>query len=131
MPSQRPEMHRRRPRSEEEFIEGAGAKQEGRLSGKQEGEKTKHGAKAKEQAMKTAHNAHAETYSKQTFVLFDRQVAFLRRLQAETQLATGAKISLSEIVRAMVDALEQSGVDLSDATTEAELAELLAERLRG
>lgn len=82
-------------------------------------------------AEKTAHNAHTESYSKQTVVLFDRQLGFLRHLQADVQTATGKKVSISEMLRALVEVLEAAGVEPDEAAGEEELKRALLQRMGG
>lgn len=58
---------------------------------------------------------HMEAWSKITVVLLDRHVAYLDRIAIEIRLKHRRAISRAEIIRALVDAAESSGVDLSEA----------------
>jgi hypothetical protein len=64
---------------------------------------------------------HAEAYSKATVVLLNRQIVFLDRLSADIRAANGAVVKRAEIIRALIDALAESGQDVRDARTEADL----------
>ena len=59
-----------------------------------------------------------EEWSKVTVVLLNRQVVFLDRLAATIREQTGSTVKRAEILRALVDALAESGLDLSQATSE-------------
>ena len=65
-----------------------------------------------------------------TTVLFNRQIAYLDHLGADIRTQTGAAISRTEIIRALVDAMEGSGVDVTQTATETELRELLTAKLK-
>lgn len=58
---------------------------------------------------------HTEPWAKITVVLLDRHVAYLDRLAIDIRLKHGKAISRAEIIRALIEAAFQSGVDLSDA----------------
>jgi hypothetical protein len=64
---------------------------------------------------------HEEAYSKATVVLLNRQIVFLDRLSADIRAANGAVVKRAEIIRALIDALAESGEDVRDVRTEAEL----------
>jgi hypothetical protein len=61
---------------------------------------------------------HAEAYSKATVVLMNRQIVYLDRLSADIRAASGAVIKRAEIIRGLIDALAESGLDLRDVHTE-------------
>jgi hypothetical protein len=63
-------------------------------------------------------------------VLFDRQVVFLDRLVADIRASSGAAVSRAHVIRALVDALAESDLDLTSTRSEADLRRLLANRLR-
>lgn len=73
---------------------------------------------------------HDEEWTKVTVVLFNRQIVYLDRLANDIRARTGAAIKRAELIRSLVDALETSGVDLTGATSEREIAGLLAEHLQ-
>lgn len=66
-----------------------------------------------------------ERYLKVTAYLTTRQVAFLRSLSTVIRGKSGIFVTQSELLRAMVDSVLEGGVDLSDATCEADLKRLL------
>ena len=72
---------------------------------------------------------HAETWTKVTVVLFDRQIAYLDGVVQTMRAQSGATISRAQLIRALVDAAFEAQVDLSAAGSEAELRTALAARL--
>jgi hypothetical protein len=71
---------------------------------------------------------HAESWTKVTVVLFDRQIAYLDRIVATIRSRTGAPISRAQLIRALVDAAAEANVDLSAGATEKELRTTLVSR---
>jgi len=74
---------------------------------------------------------HAESWTKVTVVLFDRQILFLDCLADNISARSGADISRAQLLRAMVDALSEAAVDLTSATSEQELKGTILSRLAG
>ena len=74
--------------------------------------------------------SHAERWTKVTVVLMDRQVVFLDRLIAEIRAANDADISRAYLIRALIDSLAESDLDLTSSRSETDLIRVLAERLR-
>lgn len=62
-------------------------------------------------------------------VLFDRQIVYLDRLAADIRAASGVAISRAHIIRALVDALGESDLDLTGTRSEADLRATLIARL--
>lgn len=73
---------------------------------------------------------HEEAWSKVTVVLLNRHIVFLDRLAADIRARTGAAIKRAEIIRALIDVLAESELDLTSATSATELKALLATRPR-
>ena len=73
---------------------------------------------------------HDEAWTKATIVLFKRQILYLDQLALDIRAATGSSISRAEIIRALIDALEISQVDLTKATSEVEMKAILIENLK-
>lgn len=73
---------------------------------------------------------HEEAWSKVTVVLLNRHIVFLDRLAADIRERTGTAIKRAEIIRALIDVLAESELDLTSATSAAELKALLATRPR-
>jgi hypothetical protein len=73
---------------------------------------------------------HDEDWTKVTVVLFNRQIAFLDRLAIDLRLKNGWAASRAEIIRALVDVLEESGLDLEDIRSGGELRDRLTRRLQ-
>lgn len=74
---------------------------------------------------------HTEPWKKVTALLLSRNVLFLDGLSLDIAKRTGASIARAEILRGMIEAVEESGVDLAGVTTEEELKTILLDRLRG
>src|SRR5881628_2911025 len=68
---------------------------------------------------------HTEPWAKITVVLLDRHVAYLDRLAIDIRLKHGRAISRAEIIRGLIEAAFQSGIDLSQADSIDTLVELL------
>jgi hypothetical protein len=68
--------------------------------------------------------------TKATVVLFNHQIVFLDRLAADIRARTGAVLKRATIIRALIEGLAESGVDVSHARSEEELTAFIAERLR-
>jgi hypothetical protein len=73
--------------------------------------------------------SHTEHWTKVTVVLFDRQIVFLDRLGADIRAASGAAISRAHVIRALIDALGESDLDLTGTRSEADLKAVLTARL--
>ena len=72
---------------------------------------------------------HDEAWTKVTVVLFNRQIVFLDRLAANIRAQSGAAISRAQLIRSLLDAVADSDVDLTAATSEADLKATLLARL--
>lgn len=73
--------------------------------------------------------SHAEHWTKVTVVLMDRQIIFLDRLVADIRATDGVAISRAHLVRALVDALSESDLDLTGTRSESDLKRILADRM--
>ena len=73
---------------------------------------------------------HDEAWSKVTVVLLNRHIVFLDRLATDIRERTGTAIKRAEIIRALIDVLAESDLDLTHATSAAELKALLAAQQR-
>lgn len=72
---------------------------------------------------------HDEAWTKVTVVLFNRQIVFLDRLAASIRAQSGAAISRAQLIRAVVDAISDADIDLTTATSEADLKATILARL--
>jgi len=72
---------------------------------------------------------HGEAWTKVTVVLFNRQIVFLDRLAANIRAQSGAAISRAQLIRALLDAVADADVDLTTATSDADLKTTLLARL--
>lgn len=73
--------------------------------------------------------SHTEHWTKVTVVLFDRQIVFLDRLGADIRATSGVAISRAHVIRALIDALANSDLDLTGTRSEADLKAILTARL--
>ena len=72
---------------------------------------------------------HQETWSKVSVVLFDRQIVHLDRLATDIRGKSGKVLNRADIIRALIDGLIDSGMDITAAATEADLRARIARRL--
>jgi hypothetical protein len=72
---------------------------------------------------------HDEAWTKVTVVLFNRQIVFLDRLAENIRAHSGAALSRAQLLRALVDAVAGADIDLTAATSEADLKVTLLARL--
>jgi hypothetical protein len=63
---------------------------------------------------------HEEKWTKVTCVLFNSQIAWLDHLAADIRMKTGAALSRAELVRAMIAAVQEKGINLTEITSEEE-----------
>lgn len=73
--------------------------------------------------------SHTEQWTKVTVVLFDRQIVFLDRLCADIRATSGVAVSRAHVIRALIDALTESDLDLTGTRSEAELRAIITARL--
>lgn len=72
---------------------------------------------------------HQETWSKVSVVLFDRQIHHLDQLTTGLRGKSGRPFNRAEIIRALIDGLLDSGMDITASGSEAELRAKVARRL--
>jgi hypothetical protein len=72
---------------------------------------------------------HQESWSKVSVVLFDRQIAHLDDYGNGRHKARSRPLNRAEIIRALIDALIESGMDITAVTSEADLRARVARRL--
>jgi len=72
---------------------------------------------------------HQETWSKVSVVLFDRQIVHLDRLATDIRGRNGKAFNRAEIIRALIDGLIDSGLDITATDSEADLRSRVARRL--
>ena len=72
---------------------------------------------------------HQETWSKVSVVLFDRQIHHLDRLSTDIRGKNGKVLNRAEIIRALIDGLIDSGMDITSSATEADLRAKVARHL--
>src|SRR6266566_4423111 len=72
---------------------------------------------------------HSETWSNVSVVLFDRQILHLDRLATDIRGKSGKVFNRAEIIRALIDGLIDSGMDITATGSEADLRSHVARRL--
>jgi hypothetical protein len=72
---------------------------------------------------------HNESWSKVSVVLFDRQLAQLGRLAVDGRNRAGKILNRAEIIRALIDGLLDSGMEIATVGSEADLRARVARRL--
>ena len=72
---------------------------------------------------------HHESWSKVSVVLFDRQVLHLDQLATAIRGKTGKLLNRAEMIRALIDGLIDSGMDITTADSEHDLRGRVARRL--
>jgi hypothetical protein len=72
---------------------------------------------------------HSETWSKVSVVLFDRQILHLDRVATDIRGKSGKVLNRAEIIRALIDGLIDSGMDITGTGSEADLRARIARRL--
>jgi Arc/MetJ-type ribon-helix-helix transcriptional regulator len=73
---------------------------------------------------------HSERWTKATVVLTDREIEFVDRLVADIRATNGAAVSRANVIRALIDALAESDLDLTASHSEKDLTRVFTERLR-
>src|SRR5436309_1538118 len=69
---------------------------------------------------------HRESWSKVSVVLMDRQIARLDRFVSGIHRATGAILTRAGVIRALVDGVIGSGLDISTVSSEFDLRDCIA-----
>lgn len=72
---------------------------------------------------------HQETWSKVSVVLFDRQILHLDRLSTDIRSKSGKVLNRAEIIRALIDGFIDSGMDITESSSESDLRAKVARRL--
>ena len=74
---------------------------------------------------------HREAWAKVSVVLFERQVASLDRLTRSVRKKVGKTMTRAEIIRALIDGLIASRIDITQHASEATLRDHVVRRLSG
>ena len=72
---------------------------------------------------------HREAWTKVSVVMFERQVLELDRLTNAIRSKTGANLTRAEIIRALLDALDESRLDVTSVMSGAQLQRMLTQKL--
>jgi hypothetical protein len=72
---------------------------------------------------------HREAWTKVSVVMFERQVLELDHLTATIRRNTGANLTRAEIIRALLDALNESRIDVTSVVSGAQLKRLVSQKL--
>ncbi|MSO30976.1 MAG: hypothetical protein EXQ48_08575 [Acidobacteria bacterium] len=72
---------------------------------------------------------HREAWTKVSVVMFERQVLELDRLTTAIRTNTGANLTRAEVIRALLDALTESRLDVTSVLSGTQLKCMLAQKL--
>ena len=72
---------------------------------------------------------HREAWTKVSVVMFERQVSELDRLTKAIRQKTGATLTRAEVIRSLLDALGESGLDVTSVVSGAQLKRMVAQKL--
>ncbi len=72
---------------------------------------------------------HREAWTKVSVVMFERQVLELDRLTTTIRSKTGANLTRAEVIRALLDALNESRLDVTTVLSGAQLKRLVSQKL--
>ncbi len=72
---------------------------------------------------------HQENWTKVTTSLLNRQVVFLDGVSNDIRANSGKVVKRTAIIRALIDALELSDIDLTEVTSEDECRQILLQHL--
>ena len=84
---------------------------------------------ARPRAKRGRPRTHREAWTKVSVVMFERQVQELDRLTTAIRRKTGANLTRAEVIRALLDALSESRLDVTTVLSGAQLKRLLAQKL--
>ena len=73
---------------------------------------------------------HGEKWTKVTCVLFNSQIAWLDHLAADIRLNTGAAIFRAELIRAILGAIHDKGIDLTEVTSEQDAMHIISSHMK-
>ena len=59
--------------------------------------------------------------------MLDRQVAYVDRIAVDIRIRHSVAISRAELIRGLIEAVFQGGLDLSDASTNEEMVEMVSD----
>jgi len=74
---------------------------------------------------------HREAWTKVSVVMFDRQVVQLDRLTRTIRGKSGANLTRAEVIRALLDALNESRLDVTSVLSGAHLQRIVSQKLAG
>jgi hypothetical protein len=72
---------------------------------------------------------HREAWTKVSVVMFERQVLELDRLTTAIRSKTGANLTRAEVIRALLDALSESRLDVTSVLSGAQLKRMISQKL--
>ena len=84
---------------------------------------------ARPRARRGRPRTHREAWTKVSVVMFERQVVELDRLTTAIHARTGATLTRAEVIRALLDALTDSHLDVLSVGSGAQLKRLLVQKL--
>lgn len=84
---------------------------------------------ARPRARRGRPRTHREAWTKVSVVMFERQVLELDRLTTSIRATTGANLTRAEVIRALLDALTESRLDVTTVASGTQLKRVLVQKL--
>lgn len=72
---------------------------------------------------------HREAWTKVSVVIFERQILVLDKLTTAIRSKTGATITRAEVIRSLLDALDESPLDVTNVVSGAQLKRMVLQKL--
>ena len=72
---------------------------------------------------------HREAWTKVSVVMFERQILELDKLTMTIRSKTGATITRAEVIRSLLDALDESRLDVTNVDSGAQLKRMVLQKL--
>lgn len=72
---------------------------------------------------------HREAWTKVSVVIFERQILVLDKLTMAIRSKTGATITRAEVIRSLLDALDESPLDVTNVVSGAQLKRMVLQKL--
>lgn len=72
---------------------------------------------------------HSEAWTKVSVVMFERQILELDKLTTTIRSKTGATLTRAEVIRSLLDALDESRLDVTNVASGAQLKRMVLQKL--
>ena len=91
--------------------------------------RTRRRTPARPRAKRGRPRTHREAWTKVSVVMFERQVLQLDRLTTAIRSKSGAHLTRAEVIRALLDALNESGLDVTAVLSGKQLQQIIEQKL--